>query len=84
MLSNRSIRTWSNPETVDDRDDPCNAWTTKCTLRVANTASNGFADLLISAKTSCRRKVLTHRLRYDGASYPFKLTDLWIMLSGSK
>ena len=83
-LSDLTMRNWSSPEAVEDRDDPCKTRTTTYTLRVANTASNGFAALLISAKTSCRRKVLTHRLRYDGASYPFELTDLWIKLSGSK
>lgn len=84
VLSDLSMRTWRNSEAAEDRDDPCKTRTTTYVLGVAKTVSNGFADLLISARTSCRRKVLTHRLRYDGTSYPFELMDLRIKLSGSK
>lgn len=49
---------------------------TNFTLNIAQTTSNGFADLLITAKTSGRRKILKHQLRYDGKSYPFEFRDL--------
>lgn len=56
---------------------------TNFTLGIAQTTSHGFADLLITAKTRGRKKILTHRLRYDGKSYPFEFMDL-DKLSGSK
>ena len=85
VLNDLSMREWKRRgKSPEDIDDPCKTLTTTYTLSVAKTVSNGFADLLISARTSCRRKISTHWLRYDGASYPFELTDLWIKLSGSK
>ena len=85
VLNDLSMREWERlGESPEDIDDPCKTRTTTYTLGVAKTVSNGFADLLISARTSCRRKILTHRLRYDGTSYPYELTDLWRKLSGSK
>lgn len=56
---------------------------TNFTLNIAQTTSHGFADLLIIAKTSGRKKILTHRLRYDGKSYPFEFKYL-DKLSGSE
>jgi hypothetical protein len=49
---------------------------TNFTVMIAPTTSHGFADLLISAKTIGKKKVLTHKLRYDGKFYPFDMIDL--------
>lgn len=57
--------------TLTDKGARGEAITAKLTLSVQKTSSNGFADLLASAKEEkTGRTVFTHLLTYDGTSYP--------------
>jgi predicted transposase YbfD/YdcC len=84
VLTQLAMRHWTYQGGVPGGTTNYTTIITNFTLTIAPTTSHGFADLLISAKTVGKKKVLTHKLRYDGKFYPFDMIDLRIKLSGAE
>ncbi|UUZ69419.1 hypothetical protein LP416_07975 [Polaromonas sp. P2-4] len=84
VLRDLAMRHWTYEKGVPGGTKNYTTRVTDFTLTVAPTVSHGFSDLLISARTTGNRKILRHKLRYDGKFYPFDIIDLRIKLSGSK
>lgn len=82
VMQGLSMRVWSNEGGTPGGPTEFSRRNTVFTLNIAPTTTHGFADLLISAKTSARKKIRKHLLRYDGEVYPFDLIDLQIKLAG--
>jgi len=84
VLTDLAMRHWTYEGGVPGGPKNYTTRVTDFTLTIAPTVSHGFSDLLISAKTTGEKKILTHKLRYNGKFYPFEIIDLRIKLSGSK